>query len=355
MGLLNFLGGAAGAGADILQRERESAVRLQERNAGADYDAKLREKQVRTEAELRKQYEREKIAYENSPEYLAMTAATEETKATNALNTRGKLAPKAGEVAKAEFEAGAPVRKAEAAEKLVLWKTEYGAKTAVELQAEIDKLNNPDYLKGKAKEAAAGRDPNSAALARVQLAAASLALKEKEAEAKIPPAVKLRVEPIRDQMKTIAGAIAKAQGENMFDPESDNAKSLFKQYADAQKQLDALLSPYYGDKMPKAGAPEAPAEPAVKYDAKGNAYVKGPDGKPMLKSSADRAATSDVPAQSQKPQTQQFNEAGYVDVQGTIDGAKRGDKKALELLKKMIARGETNPRQRAEIGNLLSK
>lgn len=256
MGLLNFLGGAAGAGSDILQRERESAVRLQERNAGADYDAMLREKQVRTEAELRKQYEREKIAYENSPEYLSMTAATEETKATNALNTRGKLAPKAGEVAKAEFEAGAPTRKAAQAEKLDFSLAEARAKSAEDLRADIERMNDPKYLQGKAKEAAATRDPNSAALARVQLQAAQLALKEKEAEAKLPPAVKGSIAAIQKQADAISAAMTKAELEGTADP------TAIKKYQDRLGDLNGQISKLYEPYLPEGSKPAAKDKPA---------------------------------------------------------------------------------------------
>ena len=47
-----------------------------------------------------------------------------------------------------------------------------------------------------------------------------------------------------------------------------------------------------------------------------------------------------------------FNAAGYTTVQSTIDGAVRGDKNALALLKVMITRGETTPGQRQQISDL---
>jgi hypothetical protein len=49
---------------------------------------------------------------------------------------------------------------------------------------------------------------------------------------------------------------------------------------------------------------------------------------------------------------QSFNEVGYKDTQGTIDGAKRGDPKARAFLKTLIDRGVTTPQQRQEIANL---
>ena len=46
---------------------------------------------------------------------------------------------------------------------------------------------------------------------------------------------------------------------------------------------------------------------------------------------------------------QQFNAAGYADVQATIDGAKRGDRNALTFLDVLIKRGQTTPAQRQQI------
>lgn len=249
--LLGALAGAADVGGDILRRERESAVRLQERNAGADYDARLREKQVRTEAELRKQYERERIAYENSPEYLSMTAATEETKAANALNTRGKLAPKAGEVAKAEFEAGAPTRKASQAEKQEFMLAEARAKSAEDLRADIERMNDPKYLQGKAREAAATRDPNAAAASGIELKLKQLALKEKEAEAKLPPAVKGSIAAIQKQADAISAAMTKAELEGTADP------TAIKKYQDRLGDLNGQISKLYEPYLPEGSKPAA--------------------------------------------------------------------------------------------------
>lgn len=111
------------------------------------------------------------------------------------------------------------MRQAEAAEKLVMWKDEYGAKTAAQLEAEITKLNDPKYLAGKSKEAAAGRDPNSAALARVQLEGARLALKEKQEESKLPAAVKDEIAGLRELLKGKSAIIDKATVEGMASPE----------------------------------------------------------------------------------------------------------------------------------------
>lgn len=52
------------------------------------------------------------------------------------------------------------------------------------------------------------------------------------------------------------------------------------------------------------------------------------------------------------PVPQRFNEAGYTDVQSTIDGARRGDGKALNLLQSLIRQGATTPAQRQQISEI---
>lgn len=52
------------------------------------------------------------------------------------------------------------------------------------------------------------------------------------------------------------------------------------------------------------------------------------------------------------PAAKRFNEAGYTDVQSTIDGARRGDGKALDLLQSLIRQGATTPAQRQQISEI---
>ena len=154
---------------------------------------------------------------------------------------------------KAVFDAGAPTRAAANEEALANAR----AQTAQSLAADIKKFNDPQWLAGKSKEAAAGRDPNSAALARVQLAAASLALKEKEAEAKIPPAERNYLDTLKEQLKTASSAISKAQAENSFDSKSENAKLLLENRKQLSERITAVLAPYFDkEKMPAAPAPK---------------------------------------------------------------------------------------------------
>lgn len=125
-----------------------------------------------------------------------------------------------------------------------------------EEQAKLEfyEANKGKLLARKSAEAAAGRDPLSAKLHDIQIQAAQIELDYKKQETKLPPAVKARAESVRDEIKTISSAIAKAQAEGMFDANSDNAASLAKRYETLTGQLDKLLTPYYGDKAPKPAA-----------------------------------------------------------------------------------------------------
>jgi hypothetical protein len=161
-------------------------------------------------------------------------------------------------------------------------------------------------------------------------------------DAKIPPGVKLQATTLAKQMESIGSALNKAMAENNFDPNSENAKQLLKQQASLGIQYSNLMKDYIpaakgGNGLPDASAfakpqPAAPAAP-----------MAAPANKPAATPAA--AARAGV-------EPQQFNEAGYVSVQSTIDGAKRGDAKALALLGVMIDRGETTPGQRMQIANI---
>lgn len=252
MGILaNFIGGAAEAGGNILQRQRESDADLQKQQQYAKYNDDLARARELTTMELRKQYEQERDQYLSSPEYLEMQAKAEAAKATAKLDTEAALIPKKAANVAAEFDAGASTREKANKERLTFTLDEYRQKTSAELEAEIKKLNDPKYLQGKAREAAAGRDPNSAALHRVQLEAAQLALKEKQAEAKMPPAVKELANAYREQLKSKAAAIDKAVADGSIIP--DGLKSLETQRDALSRKVEELYRPYLGDKAPKPG------------------------------------------------------------------------------------------------------
>lgn len=276
MGILsNFIAGAAGAGGEILQRERESGVRKDE----AKFADELATKREQTLAALRNQYQidaegrqvtarREEETYQSSPERIAQLTAADRAKNEGLIGNRIALAPKAAEATAVEFEAGAGTRKAAQDEKLSFALTEFRQKTAAELEAEIKKLNDPKYLAGKAKEAAAGRDPNSAALARVQLQSAQIALKEKQAEARIPPAVKGSIAAIQKQADAISAAVTKAELEGTAAPEA------IKKYQERLSELNGQISKLYEPYMDKTAKP-ADAAPAAMQDVRVGGKVIG--------------------------------------------------------------------------------
>lgn len=307
MGILsNFIGGAAQAGGDILQKQRESDVDLNKQKSYADYSNDLAMKREQALATLREEQtiraegrqvdaRRSEEAYQASPDRIDQLTAADARKQGGIINNRISLAPQAAKAGMAEFEAGAPMRKAEAAEKLILWKEEYGAKTAAQLEAEITKLNDPKYLSGKSKEAAAGRDPNSATLARIQLEGARLALKEKQEEAKLPAAVKDEIAGLRELLKGKSAIIDKATVEGMSSPEG--IAKLEAEKSAISKRISQLREPYLpeGLRTPKAGAdgldPALAARIAEIAAGKGKTAVK-PAEKP---GDADPAVESDKP------------------------------------------------------------
>jgi len=258
MGILsNFIGGAAEAGGNILQRQRESDVELQKQQQYAKYAEDLRREGELTTMELRKQYEQERDKYLASPEYLEMQAKAEAAKATAKLDTEAALIPKKAANVAAEFDAGASTREKANKERLTFTLDEYRQKTAAELEAEIKKLNDPKYLQGKAKEAAAGRDPNSAALHRVQLETAQMALMEKKAEAKIPPAVKGSIASIQKQADAISAAITKAELDGSASPEA--VQKYQTRLSELNGQITKLYEPYLSERDRASLAPKAAA------------------------------------------------------------------------------------------------
>lgn len=311
MGILsNFIGGAAEAGGNILQRQRESDADLQKQQQYAKYNDDLARARELTTMELRKQYEQERDQYLSSPEYIARQTAAGRAKAEGEIATNLALAPKVAEVEAAKFEAGKGTREAAQKEALRFSLDAFREKSAAEVEADIKKLNNKEYQRGVAAEAAAKRDPGAAALNRVQLEVAQLALKEKQADAKIPPAAKLLAEPIKKEMDVIVAAIAKARSENLFDPTSENGKSLLAQHADATRRLTNLITPYLdGGKTTKPAEPEAdPIKAAM--DA---ARLKKDGAQPKPKPGA--AAEPSAPAEP-TPARNQGARNPYVDSKG---------------------------------------
>ena len=272
MGILsNFIGAAAGAGGEIMQRQREADVDLAKQKSYAEYASELdlkkqtaleilREERGVREADrgVTRQTARDKelrdanLAEEKrkqGPDYIAAQTAADLAKNQGILKNRVALAPETAAATDAEFKAGAGTREAAQKEKLSFALDEFRQKTAAELQADIARLNDPKYLAGKSKEAAAGRDPNSAALHKVQLEAANLALSEKKAEMKMPPAVRNQADVYKEQFKAINKAIYDATASGMTTPGGLN--ELRKEQAGVVKKIEDLYLPYIGDKAPK--------------------------------------------------------------------------------------------------------
>lgn len=235
MGILsNFImggiGGAAQAGGEILQKQRESDVDLAKQKSFADYASALDTKKL-TEIEALRQRNkvddegravlarREEETYQTSPDRINQLTGAEKLKSEGILGNRVALAPKTAEATQAEFDAGKATRDAVQKEKLSFALDEFRQKSTAELEAEIKKMNDPKYLQGKTKEAAAGRDPNSAALHQVQLEAAQMALKEKKEEAKIPAAVKDEIAGLRELIKGKSAIIDRAVADGSATPE----------------------------------------------------------------------------------------------------------------------------------------
>lgn len=231
MGLMNGISAAAYAGGEIFAR---GALADQQASIQAERDKRLAEMQE--QASIRgEQRDIQNRATERGlilDETVANAPKLRDVKA-------GDI--KAEAMAKLDPEITALQNKA---------KTE--ALTAEE-QAKLDfyETNKSKILARKSAEAAAGRDPLSAKLHEIQIQAAQIELDYKKQETKLPPAVKSRADSMRDEIKTISSAIAKAQADGMFDANSDNAASLAKRYETLTGQLDKLLTPYYGDKAPK--------------------------------------------------------------------------------------------------------
>lgn len=232
-----------------------------------------------------------------------------------------------------------------------------------EEQGKLDfyEKNKDSIISRKRAEAAATRDPSLDKLHGLQAQSAQLDLDYKKQETRLPPAVKARGDSIRDEIKTISGSISKAQAEGLFDINSDNAKSLMGRYQKLTGELDGLLSPYYGNKKPKSEEATQPSKGPATLDNI-TAYAKRANM--TLQQAMEEAKNagydvSGITIPEDKPNglvnTPDFNEAGYSDVQSTIDGAKRGDEKAKAMLPKLISRGQTSQTQRKQIDAILKQ
>ena len=267
MGILsNFIGGAAQAGGEILQRDRESATRRDEAQFSSDLAQRREEtiRQAREDQGIREsgrqvEARRAEEAYQATPERINQMTAAERLKAEGILGKRVALAPKTAEATQAEFDAGKVTRDATQKEKLSFALDEYRQKSAAEIQAEIDKTKNPEYLAGVKREADAKRDHSGDGERKLRVEAMQIALNEKKAEAKMPPAAKNQADVYKEQFKAINKAIYDATASGTTTP--DGLSDLRKEQSEVVKKIEDIYRPYLGDKAPPASPAPKPAPP----------------------------------------------------------------------------------------------
>lgn len=355
MGFLSsFVGGMAGAYNDDRDAEKLDA----RKRAMAEYETELHARRTKTEMELRDRFQqesekravtqrREEEAYQASPEAIGMRKQRLQGDAESAIGVQTGLIGASANLKKSEYDANKPLADQQAQDTLDREIAKYRTQTVEQTAADIRRMNNPEYLAGKSKEAAATHIDDNARLRGLQVKLAQQALDEKEAEGKIPYAERQIAAGLREQIKSKSAVIDKATAEGTANPEGIG--KIQAELSALNKQMSDLYKPYltHSSGNQKSG-------PDVKYDSKGNAYIKGPDGNPILKSAVDGATKTQVPIASKTDTTEgQFNAAGYADTQSTIDGAKRGDQKALAMLPALLNDGKTPLSQRRQIEELL--
>ena len=261
MGLLfSAIGGAAGAGADILQEDRRNTDALAKQKDYATFQDQLASKREEATLKLKQKYQREDEDYKNSPENIAKEATASEARANAALDIKGRMVEKEAGLEQSKYDAGATLRKTKETEDLEKAKTEFRAKSALELEAIVNRGNDPAYLKAMKNEANAKRDTSGDGLRSVQLEAARLALDEKKAEMKMPPAVKAQAEALREQIKAKTAVIDKAVVDGTANPEG---------IAKLQKERDALsgkVADLYSPYIPGGAAKPAEPKPSGKNE-----------------------------------------------------------------------------------------
>lgn len=178
-------------------------------------------------------------------------------------------------------------------------------KATAKNQADLDfhDKNLPTLTKHKREMARAGHIDDGAGLRAIQIQAANMTLDEKKAanklmndyEAATDPATKAK---LRDAL-VLRGVIKPSGSE--YDTEKITTEKM---------NPDGTTSKVEHTQRRGAGGKQPGAEDSgVRYDAQGNAYVKGPDGRPVLRDAqpaaakpAERQSTpADKPAQREEP------------------------------------------------------
>lgn len=243
MGLMDGIATAAQLGIGMIDKQQDEQIQTRRDERQSDL-ALIRAEAV---AKLQQRIAREEEERKLSPEYLDKVGEADKYKATKAIDTQRGLIGASTALKQEEFAAGAPLRQQQRTEELDSWKHKFQVQTQAELEATVSKLNDPKYLAGKAKEARATHIDDGAPLRSVQLEAAKLALDEKRAEAKMPPAVKELASSYREQLKSLSAVIDKGTLEGNTTP--DGIQALETKRAALSKKLTDTLSPYMGDKV----------------------------------------------------------------------------------------------------------
>lgn len=287
MGLLsNFIGAAAGAGGDILQRQREADVEVESRKSLAQYTNEIEQKRQEAIMALQQQY---RIGDESRAEERAIAGekrglsnrATErqsivDESISNAPRLREVKVEDAKAAKKAEFdpEIQALMRKAET-ERL----------TAAE-QSKLDfYTNNRSAIRQQTQDHTRDTD-TGAALRQVQLESARIKLDMDKADAKIPAAVKGSIAAIQKQVDAKSAALAKAELEGS--PQIEAVKKYQDQIDAMNGEIRRLYRPYLGNKA----EPDAPVagKPWEKFGGK-----SAPEKAPIAKESPVKESQAKEP------------------------------------------------------------
>lgn len=331
----SFLGGAAQAGTGILQDQ-------------------MKEEQVQRMAKFQ-----EELAMERQRTINAMNQenaiAAEKRGIENRATERGQIRTeeiadeprkreskaadyKASEMAKYDPEIQALQRKAET-EKL----------TATE-QAQLDfqTRNLPTLSKNKREMARAGHIDDGAGLRAIQIEAANMTLSEKKEankllqdyEATSDPAVKAK---LRESL-VLRGVIKPSGGE--FDTEKVTTEKLNPDGSTSKVEHTQRRGIVGGAAKTTSGGSD------VRYDAQGNAYVKGPDGRPVLRD-AQPAAAKPVERQS-TPTTKPAQREEPAKPKTTLDEIQAKNLDALQPIVEAVNTAKANLSAAAKSGDQTS-
>lgn len=265
MGLMDFVGNAALTGSAMLGRQNEIDEKGAEQERLARIQADLQADMEKTRLQLREEFDSRKLQREQSPEAIQAAVNADTSRAKLTLEGKRGLIDSQAKLDSEQYDAGAELRKKTADDALNSWKSQYQAKSAVELDAEVKKLNDPKYLAGKAKETRAGHIDDNAGLRNIQIEAAKIALEEQKAIGKMPPAVKQMASAYQEQLKSLSATIDKGTLENTATP--DGLKALEEKRTALSNKLSETLAPYMGNKVAAGATATKQTEQQAQADA----------------------------------------------------------------------------------------